>query len=80
MQALCPQSDDATFARSVASPNNYFSEPTERYLGRIIKSDATIIQWGEKLCTKLGNDTSQHNYIRTKMREVARLIEVLRQE
>lgn len=47
---------------------------------RIVKSDSTILAYGEKLCTKHGHDKDQHNYIRQKLREVARLVQELRKQ
>ena len=49
-------------------------------ISRIVKSDSTILAYGEKLCTKHGHDKDQHNYIRQKLREVARLVQELRKE
>ena len=47
-------------------------------ISRIVKSDNTILAFGEKLCTKRGHDEEQHNYIRQKLREVGRLLKDLR--
>ena len=47
-------------------------------VSRITKSDETIRLFGEKLCNKLAHDEDQYNYIRQKMRELARLVEELR--
>ena len=47
---------------------------------RIIKSDPTILAYGEKLCTKHGHDNDKHNYIRQKLREIGRLVQELRRE
>lgn len=47
-------------------------------VSRIVKSDDTIRLFGEKLCNKHAHDSDQHNYIRQKLRELARLVEELR--
>lgn len=47
-------------------------------ISRIVKSDSTIIAYGEKLCSRHGHDKEQHNYIRQKLRELARLLQELR--
>ncbi|MEW8546451.1 MAG: hypothetical protein AB2693_23280 [Candidatus Thiodiazotropha sp.] len=47
-------------------------------VSRIAKSDPTILAFGEKLCNKHGQDEDKHNYIRQKMREMARLLQELR--
>ncbi|XP_033096320.1 uncharacterized protein LOC117100633 isoform X2 [Anneissia japonica] len=43
-------------------------------VGQVVKCDNLILQFGEKLCSKHGHDPDQHTNIRTKMREVARLV------
>lgn len=47
-------------------------------ISRIAKSDSTIMAFGEKLCKRHGHDDEQHNYIRQKMREMARLLKEIR--
>lgn len=47
-------------------------------ISRVAKSDETIIQLGEKLCNKHGHDSDKYNYVRQKMREMARLVMELR--
>ena len=47
-------------------------------ISRVAKSDDTILKLGEKLCNKHGHDDDKHNYIRQKMRELARLLMELR--
>ena len=47
-------------------------------ISRIVKSDAMIRLFGEKLCNKHAHDIDQHNYIRQKLRELGRLVEDLR--
>ncbi|KAH3809500.1 hypothetical protein DPMN_028112 [Dreissena polymorpha] len=47
-------------------------------ISRKVKSDNTILAFGEKLCTKRGHDEKQHNYIRQKLREVGRLLKDMR--
>ncbi|XP_039544399.1 uncharacterized protein LOC120490938 isoform X1 [Pimephales promelas] len=39
-----------------------------------VKSDTCILKFGEHLCNKMGSDKTKHEYIRTKMREVGRLL------
>ena len=41
---------------------------------RLIKSDRLILKLTEKFTAKLGHDEEQYCYIRTKLREVARLV------
>ena len=48
-------------------------------VSRIAKSDPTILAYGEKLSGKKGHDVEQHNYIRQKLREVARLLQEMRE-
>ncbi|KAH3817011.1 hypothetical protein DPMN_118537 [Dreissena polymorpha] len=43
-------------------------------ISRIVKSDDTILAFREKLCAQWGNDDEQHNDIRQKLKEVARLL------
>lgn len=47
---------------------------------RIVKSDPILLAFGEKLCTKHGHDSDRYNYIRQRLREVARLVQELRRE
>ena len=49
-------------------------------ISRIAKSDMIIIAFGEKLCSKHGHDNENHNYIRQKMRELARLLQEVRKQ
>ena len=48
-------------------------------VSRIAKSDPTILAYGEKLSGKKGHDVEQHNYIRQKLREVAILLQEMRE-
>ena len=47
-------------------------------ISRVAKSDDTILKLGDKLCNKHGHDADKHNYVRQKMREMARLLVELR--
>ena len=47
-------------------------------VSRVAKSDPTILAYGEKLSSKQGHDVDQHNYIRQKLREAARLLQEMR--
>lgn len=49
-------------------------------VSRVAKSDHLILALGEKLYLKVGHDKEQHGYIRTKMRELARLLIHLREQ
>jgi len=46
--------------------------------GQVAVKDALILQLGQKMCMKFGGDRQQFNYIRSKMRQVARLLCCLR--
>ena len=46
----------------------------------IAKTDRLILELGNKEYFKLGHDPAQHNYIRAKLRELARLVHQLREE
>lgn len=39
-----------------------------------VKNDKTILQFGKRLCEKLGHHSHNHNYIAQRMRELARLM------
>ena len=47
-------------------------------ISRVAKSDPTITAFGEKLCVRHGHDKEKHNYVRQKLRELARLLQELR--
>lgn len=47
-------------------------------ISRIVKSDHLIKQFGEKLYLKNGHDCEMYSYIRTKLRELGRLVVQLR--
>ena len=47
-------------------------------ISRVAKSDETILKLGEKLCNKHGHENDKYNYVRQKMRELARLLMELR--
>ena len=46
--------------------------------GLVAAKDALILQYGRSLCNKFGGDREQFNYIRSKMRQIARLLRHLR--
>ena len=47
---------------------------------RVVKNDSLILKFGEKLCRTAGHNRAQHNHIRNAMRELGRLLVVLREQ
>jgi hypothetical protein len=47
-------------------------------VSRCVKQDPLILRFGEKLCLKHGHNKSQHQYIRNSLRELGRLLLVMK--
>jgi len=70
--------DDASTNDSAATFSGLLSGMRQDEVGQVASKDALILSLGRRLCTKFGNDSEQFNYIRSKMRLVARLLMTLR--
>ena len=69
---------DASTNDSAASFCGLLSGMRQDEVGQVASKDALILSLGRKMCTKFGNDSEQFNYIRSKMRLVAKLLMTLR--
>ena len=60
--------------------NEVIQKGKQDEISRLIKSDESLLSWGQRLCFKKFNKEDQHSYIRSSLRTMSRLVVQLRQD